>query len=95
MVSINKLVVYRRRIREQPQPAERPDTFVLAQNIAGDTLSRNAVEPIATRNKITFQPARFAIFHKRYTRFITLEIVQLDLFYAINGLGAARLSRLH
>jgi hypothetical protein len=59
MVSINQLRVDRRRVRQQPQPAKRPDAFILFKNVCGMLCRETPVKTIATGDKITLKAAVF------------------------------------
>src|SRR5690606_14145429 len=74
-VDVDQLVVDRRRVGKQSEPAERIHLLVLADGALRHARSADAVEAVAARDEIAIEPMLAAVLAIRDVRLRAVEIV--------------------
>src|SRR6202011_4786250 len=95
MVRVDQFVADRRRLRQDPEPAERINAlecFDCRRLYAG---AADAVKTVAAGDEIAIDLVRDAVLDVSDARMIGVKIVRLDVGGFINGGQPGRLARIH
>ena len=95
MVGVDQLLMHRRGVGKDAQPAERIHPLEFLKYPSRNGLSRYAMEAIAACDVIARQALRAALMLEGQVRALALELVQLHLAGVVQGDGAAGLACLH
>src|SRR5829696_2549642 len=79
VVAVDQLVVRRRRLREDPEPAERVIARELGEHIARDRFAADAVVAVAAGNEVAAKLSSFAVVDEPNRRRVGLEAVHRDV----------------
>src|SRR5215207_2775313 len=90
VVAVDQLVVRRRRLREDPEPAERVIARELGEHTARDRVAADAVVTVAAGNEVAAELPSFAVVDEPDRRRLRLEAVHRDVVY-LEEQRAARL----
>ena len=95
IIDIDQLVIDRRGIGQQAQPAERIDPLIGFQDIGGNRTAADAVEPITTGHHIAGHFVFHPVLAVADNRTRAVETGQADIFGVINRGGSACRACIH